>query len=139
MGEQGSEPVPINAWIIGVLSWFVPGAGHLLQKKWWRGSILCCVVTGMFVLGLMFGGQLSSISSQEQGVSVLLQVLKFFANIGNGILYLICLIAGVGFSTAPEVAKSSTFEYGNTFTLVSGLLNYLVALDAFDIYVGRKL
>jgi hypothetical protein len=139
MREQRNESIPIKAWVIGALSWLVPGAGHLLQKKWWRGSTLCLVVTGMFALGIAFNGQLSSLSTQEQGVSVLLQALKFFANVGNGILYLICSIMGVGFSAAPEVAKNPTFEYGNTFMLVSGLLNYLVALDAFDIYVGRKL
>jgi len=31
-----------------------------------------------------------------------------------------------------------TYEYGNTFLLVAGLLNYLVMLDAFDIAAGRK-
>jgi uncharacterized protein DUF6677 len=31
-----------------------------------------------------------------------------------------------------------TYEYGNTFVIVAGLLNMLVALDAFDIAKGRK-
>jgi hypothetical protein len=33
---------------------------------------------------------------------------------------------------------SVTFEYGNTFTAVAGLLNILVMLDAYDVAVGRK-
>jgi hypothetical protein len=33
---------------------------------------------------------------------------------------------------------SVTFEYGNTFTAVAGLLNILVVLDAYDVAVGRK-
>jgi hypothetical protein len=37
-----------------------------------------------------------------------------------------------------EHANYETFEYGNTFLLVAGLLNYLGMLDAFDIAVGRK-
>ena len=32
----------------------------------------------------------------------------------------------------------NTFEYGSTFTEVAGLLNILVALDAFDLAAGRK-
>jgi hypothetical protein len=33
---------------------------------------------------------------------------------------------------------ASTYEYGNTFLIVAGLLNFLVMLDAYDIAVGRK-
>jgi len=31
-----------------------------------------------------------------------------------------------------------TYEYGNTFLIVAGLLNFLVMLDAYDIGAGRK-
>jgi hypothetical protein len=31
-----------------------------------------------------------------------------------------------------------TYEYGNTFAIVAGLLNMLVVLDAYDIAEGRK-
>jgi hypothetical protein len=44
----------------------------------------------------------------------------------------------VGFSDDPLHAARATYEYGNTFLLIAGLLNYLVMLDAFDISVGRK-
>ena len=37
-----------------------------------------------------------------------------------------------------ENAQRMTYEYGNTFLLVAGLLNYLATLDAFDIAAGRK-
>jgi hypothetical protein len=36
------------------------------------------------------------------------------------------------------VVTAATYEYGNTFVIVSGLLNMLVALDAYDIALGRK-
>ena len=57
------------------------------------------------------------------------------ADMGCGLLYVFCWAAGVGFV---ENARSVTYEYGNTFLMVAGLLNYLVALDAFDIAAGRK-
>jgi len=31
-----------------------------------------------------------------------------------------------------------TYEYGNAFLIVAGLMNMLVVLDAFDIAQGRK-
>ena len=31
-----------------------------------------------------------------------------------------------------------TFEYGNTFLIVAGLLNLLVVLDTYDVAHGRK-
>jgi hypothetical protein len=31
-----------------------------------------------------------------------------------------------------------TYEYGNAFGIVAGLLNMLVVLDAFDVAEGRK-
>ena len=33
---------------------------------------------------------------------------------------------------------AATYEYGNCFLIVAGLLNFLVILDAFDIAKGRK-
>jgi hypothetical protein len=42
-----------------------------------------------------------------------------------------------GFGTRPH-PEAATFEYGNTFMFLAGLLNYLVVHDAFDIAAGRK-
>ena len=33
---------------------------------------------------------------------------------------------------------AASYEYGNTFVIVAGLLNMLVALDAYDVALGRK-
>ena len=60
------------------------------------------------------------------------------ANLGSGLLYLACWVLGVGFSDDPELAARATYEYGTTFLLIAGLLNYLCMLDAFDISAGRK-
>jgi hypothetical protein len=54
------------------------------------------------------------------------------------VLYLVCWFFGVGFADDPAHAARATYEYGNMFLLVAGLLNYLVMLDAFDISAGRK-
>jgi hypothetical protein len=92
----------------------------------------------MFALGLLFGGHLFGMGGREVGTSSLLQLPPTIANLGTGILYLVCWVSNSGFSDAAEYAKLATFEYGNTFLLVAGLLNYLAMLDAFDIAAGRK-
>jgi hypothetical protein len=134
--QQGSAPVA--AWWIGVAAWFLPGAGHYLQGRWVRGLIISGVICGMFIIGLVFGGHLFGLQGDEAGTSKLLQLPPMIANLGTGILYLICWASNSGFSDSAEYAKLSTFEYGNTFLLVAGLLNYLAMLDAFDIAAGRK-
>lgn len=127
-----------NAWLIGLLAWIVPGAGHFAQKRYTRGALLGSIVIIMFVAGMMMGGVLTAPFEEDPAGSFFLQLLKSFANVGNGIIYVFCLIANIGMNASPQAAESYTYEYGNTFMLVSGLLNYLVALDAYDIYVGRK-
>jgi hypothetical protein len=137
MSETHLTP-PAHAWWMGIAGWFVPGAGHFLQGKWMRGLIISAVICGMFAIGLLFGGHLFGIGGHEEGTSRLLQLPPMIANLGTGILYLVSWASNSGFSDAAEYAKLATFEYGNTFLLVAGLLNYLAMLDAFDIAAGRK-
>jgi len=133
-----AERAPANAWLMGIAGWLVPGAGHLLQGKWGRALLLGGAVWTCFVCGLLMGGHMFSISGDEQGVSALLQIPPMIANLGSGILYLASWLLGVGFVDDPQQAARATYEYGNTFLLIAGLLNYLSMLDAFDISAGRK-
>lgn len=126
---------PVEAWLIGMAGWLVPGAGHALQGHWWRALLLGGAVWAMFIGGLLLGGHLFSPGGGEGGLSALLQIPPTIANLGAGLLYIVCWAGGIGLT---EQASRATFEYGNTFLLVSGLLNYLIALDAFDTAVGRK-
>lgn len=89
----------------------------------------------MFFTGLALGGHLFRVSGNDQGFSIILGVLPMIANIGSGLLYIVCWLTNSGFT---EQAQRLTYEYGNTFLLVAGLLNYLAMLDAFDIAAGRK-
>jgi hypothetical protein len=134
---ENAETTPAMAWVMGTAGWLVPGLGHLLQGKWVRGLILGGVVWTCFLVGLWMGGHLFVVGN-EQGSSALLQIPPMIANVGAGILYVFCWLIGVGFSDDAVHAARSTFEYGNTFLLIAGLLNYLAMLDAFDIAAGRK-
>ena len=133
--EKTKAETPPRAWLIGLAAWAVPGLGHLLQKRWVRALLLGGSVWGMFITGLWLGGHLFRPSGTEQGLAFLLQLLPMTANVGAGLLYIFCWLTNTGFA---DHAQMVTYEYGNTFLLVAGLLNYLAALDAFDIAAGRK-
>ncbi len=63
-----------------------------------------------------------------------LWLLGFLGDLGNGIFYVIIQLVGLGKGTIESV----TFHYGTTYMVSAGLLNYLVALNAFDIARGKR-
>lgn len=136
--KQAVEITPSKAWFHGAIGWLLPGFGHLLQGKWIRALLLGGAVWSCFLVGLWMGGHLFRVSGSDQATSTLLQVPPAIANLGAGSLYLVCWFLGVGFSDDAIHAARATYEYGNTFLLIAGLLNYLAMLDAFDISAGRK-
>ena len=134
---ERTEPTPGSAWAIGVAAWFIPGSGHLMLRRWGRAALMGGVIWFCFFAGLAMGGHMFDLSGSENS-SVLLQVPPMIANIGSGALYVITWLLGIGFGDNPDQAARATYEYGNTFLLIAGLLNYLTMLDAFDIAVGRR-
>ena len=123
-----------NSWIVGIISWFLPGVGHLQQGYWQRGLIIGAVVWTMFVIGILSGGALYPGYGLNDGF--LLYLLNVFAKLGNGLGYLINY--ALAQNPSPDVAALATFEYGGRFLEVAGLLNYLAVLDAVDISTERK-
>ena len=91
---------------------------------------LGCILA-LFVLGVAMDARLQLPSSAGEDI---LASLFSLAQMAMGVPYF--LAKTLGFEVGN--VKSVTFEYGNTFTAVGGLLNVLVILDAYDIAVGRK-
>ena len=60
--------------------------------------------------------------------------LGAIANRGIGVPYFLARLLDAGLGTV----TAASYEYGNTFLMTAGLLNFLVVLDAFDIAKGRK-
>ena len=109
-------------------AWFVPGAGHYLLGQRRKAGIFFVVLSVMFVVGIAFGGRLFPFQMQEP--------LVFLAAVSEWLMLLPRLMAGFGGLGQGDVV-AVTYEYGNTFLIVGGLLNALVVLDVFDRARGR--
>jgi hypothetical protein len=115
--------------LVCLLAWLIPGAGHLWQGRRQKGLIFLVVLPLMFLVGLQLHGRLFPLEMSDP-----LVFLGAIADRGIGAPYFLArfLDAGSGIVTAVS------YEYGNTFLMTAGLLNFLVILDAVDIAMGRK-
>lgn len=115
--------------LLCLAAWAVPGAGHLWQGRRVKGLAFLVAMPLMFAIGLAIEGRLFPFDTSEPLVA-----LAALAHVGIGIPYFIASTMGLGVGDVRAV----TYEYGNAFLIVSGLLNLLVVIDAYDIALGRK-
>jgi hypothetical protein len=125
--RPASEPGTLV--LLCLAAWAIPGAGHFWLGRTQKGAVFFVALTVLFVSGLTLQGRLFPFDLGEPLVA-----LAAFANAGLGLPWVVGRAMGIG----GGVVTAVTYEYGNTFLIVSGLLNFLVVLDAFDIAVGRK-
>lgn len=91
--------------------------------------IFFVALTLMFVLGLVAQGRIASFEFSDPLVG-----LAALADLGIGLPYFVATSLSQG---AGDV-RAVSYEYGNAFLIVAGLLNLLVVIDAYDIALGRK-
>jgi len=121
-----SSTLAYGALIVG---WLLPGAGHFLVKRPFRGLLLFLSITSMFVLGVAMQGKLYAPNAGE-----ILNILGFVGDLGSGLLYIVAKSLDYG-RGAVQIA---TADYGTKFAVVAGLLNFIAAIDAHNIGLGRK-
>ena len=126
-----AAPAPDSGLALAALAlaWAIPGGGHLWLGRRQKGVVFLLALPLMFAVGLWLEGALAPFDPTQP-----LVFLAAFADLGNGVPYLLAAVAGLGEGRV----VAATFEYGNTFLIVSGLLNMLVCLDAYDVALGRK-
>ncbi len=120
----------LSPTLILLAGWLIPGAGHLLLKKWIRAGLLFASIVLMFTIGVALQGKIYTPNTGE-----LLDMLNFAGDLGTGILYGIARVFDLG---APSV-QLATADYGTKFIVVAGLLNIVAAVDAHSLANGRKL
>lgn len=118
-----------NPYLISVAAWAVPGAGHLWLGRRQKGITFLVMLILMFACGLWLEGRLFPFEPSQPLVA-----LASLADLGIGIPLFVAKAAHLGAGRVVAI----TYEYGNAFMMVAGLLNMLVVLDAYDIAQGRK-
>jgi hypothetical protein len=128
---KAAEPaVPASMAVIApAVGWLIPGAGHIIQKRWIRGGLLLISIGAMFVLGLMMQGRIYRANAGD-----ILEMLGFVGDLGAGGLYIVSLVMGWG----SAVVSNAVADYGKIFIIVAGLLNFIAVADAYHIAIGKK-
>jgi hypothetical protein len=121
-----------SALAVCALSWLVPGVGHLWFGRRQKGLVFLVMLPLMFAIGIALKGRLFSLLPLDLGDPLV--ALAALADLGAGLVYFVA--KGLGYGAGQVVAV--TYEYGNAFMIVAGLLNSLVVIDVYDIALGRK-
>lgn len=122
-----------RAWPAALLALAFPGAGHFYLGRRGRGAAMAACVIGSLITGLAIDGRLYSL-----GEPAMLYKLGAYGELGLGPLYFILRLAGLAYQPASQLALSGTAGNGAVFLISAGLMNYLMAMDAFDLAIGRK-
>jgi hypothetical protein len=120
---------PNMSVIAPAVAWLIPGAGHLIQRRWIRGLLLMASISTMFVLGLLMQGRVYHPNGGD-----ILDILGFVGDVGAGGLYIVTRVQGWGHGAIAH----ATADYGTKFLIVAGLLNFISVADAYHIAIGKK-
>jgi hypothetical protein len=123
------ETVSLMSVLAPAVGWLVPGAGHMIQKRWIRGLLLFLSIVTLFLLGLAMQGRIYKANGGD-----ILDILGFIGDVGAGGLYILTLANDWG----QGAIAYATADYGTKFMIVAGLLNFIAVADAYHIAIGKK-
>ena len=123
------ETVSLMSVLAPAVGWLVPGAGHIIQKRWIRGLLLFVSIVTLFLLGLAMQGRIYKANGGD-----ILDILGFIGDVGAGGLYVLTLANDWG----QGAIAYATADYGTKFMIVAGLLNFIAVADAYHIAIGKK-
>src|SRR5436853_7886387 len=86
-----SQPITNMSVIVPAVAWLIPGAGHLIQKRWIRGVLLMVSIVTMSVLGLLMDGRVFRLNG-----GAVLHIHGFIGDVGGGRLYIVPRGMGYG-------------------------------------------
>lgn len=127
--KAAPETVSTMGVIAPAIGWLIPGAGHMIQKRWIRGGLIFISVVTLFLLGLAMQGRIYKANGGD-----ILDILGFVGDVGAGALYIITLAMDWG----KGAIAFATADYGTKFMIVAGLLNFISVADAYHIAIGKK-
>jgi hypothetical protein len=127
------------AWKPLVFQWLVPGAGYWMIGEKGRAKVFFGIWVLFCVLGA-FQLQFGPVAGVKGGVFVpvagsWMPTLGALGTLGIGPLYGVFAWAFGGAGTEP--IRTLTQEYGASYVMVAGLLNWLCCFDLWDRITGR--
>ena len=126
---EPAQPASLMSVIAPAVGWLIPGAGHMIQRRWIRGVLLLVSIGTMFVLGLMMQGHIYKPNGGD-----ILDILGFIGDLGAGGMYIVTLAMNGG----QGAIAFAIADYGSKFMIVAGLLNFIAVADAYHIAIGKK-
>ena len=127
--RPATETETMMSVVAPAVGWLVPGAGHMIQKRWIRGLLLFLSIVTLFLLGLAMQGRIYKANGGD-----ILDILGFIGDVGAGGLYILTLANDWG----QGAIAYATADYGTKFMIVAGLLNFIAIADAYHIAIGKK-
>jgi len=124
-----TQPASVMSVIAPAVGWLVPGAGHIVQRRWIRGALLFISIGTLFVLGLLMQGHIYKANGGD-----ILDILGFIGDLGAGGMYITTLAMNWG----QGAIAFAVADYGTKFMIVAGLLNFIAVADAYHIAIGKK-
>jgi hypothetical protein len=124
-----TENVSMMSIVAPAVGWLIPGAGHMIQKRWIRGGLLFVSIVALFLLGLAMQGRIYKANGGD-----ILDILGFVGDLGAGALYIVTMAMDWG----QGAIAYATADYGTKFIIAAGLLNFIAVADAYHIAIGKK-
>ncbi len=134
MNRSGVRPSPYRVPVAGLLTWLLPGAGHIYIGDRVRGVILMVVIGATFWLGIAVGGVTRTVHFPTRP-------LWFFAQACAGLHPVAAVIAGKALeggnaTTGDRAVEEKGYKsYGRAedvsvvYTAIAGMLNILAVFD----------
>jgi hypothetical protein len=124
-----TDAITTMSVVAPAVAWLIPGAGHLIQKRWIRGLLLMVSIVTMFAIGLALQGRIYKPNGGD-----ILDMLGFVGDVGAGGLYIVTRAMDWG----QGAIAHATADYGTKYLIVAGLLNFIAVADAYHIAIGKK-
>ena len=112
-----------------LLALLVPGLGHAWAGRRRRGAAYLVLVGTAFATGVALGGALGSLPFRTFG--------GFLSTVATHSVVLPAFLAQAAGLGAGE-PRSASFEVATTYLILAGVMNVLLAIDAWDVAGERK-
>jgi hypothetical protein len=127
----------MNAVLLGLFGWLVPGGAFLLMRRYLQFAVFACAVLAAFSAGIALHGvcqwpQPSELAGLDTFSALVFQIGALAKMLAGG-PYLVAR----AFSGAGSFLSGRLHEYGTTLLVMAGLLNALAVSSAMDLRKER--